>query len=438
MRGSSVGGGALGLALVLLAGCGGSSTQPSPATPSSGTGAPVLKFTLQADDGRSRDAITALSDIVADASGSTATSALTYAIDFGDGATATTSSAHHTYAAPGTFTVTATVTDAAGRKASASKDMTVKNATGAWYQTGFVAHAGSVEVRRLELTAQDGVTVRGTYQVNNGPVRSVTGTLTKPRHLRLAADGGATLEGDVPSRLGDDLDAIALLAHGDSADGLTLQFQPVTGQPSGANPKASFSLSFGDGTLVAPVASVTPVHIDATASAGTDLTYFLEYGDGFVATTAQAAHAVDAPGLPAITARVTVVDRFGRSDAATRSYNTFDLGINGEPFEKAFWTNNFGPHTEYLWISVFQRSGNQFSGGIADDTPGLPNLGVPFTAVVTGDGTHVHISAPGLNAEWDGTIQLAVKSVGDVTCTLVQHGGRHDGVTYVVRYYTDV
>nr|WP_239160435.1 ThuA domain-containing protein [Virgisporangium ochraceum] len=51
---------------------------------------------------------------------------LTYAWDFGDGGTANTANASHTYAAPGTFTATLTVTDSQGSAGYASVQITVE------------------------------------------------------------------------------------------------------------------------------------------------------------------------------------------------------------------------------------------------------------------------------------------------------------------------
>lgn len=429
----------LTLAIVVVAGCGGSSAPPagtSPTAPTpSATAAPVAALSLQVDDGRPRDAISMLSDVVADASGSTGSGTLTFAIEFGDGAVATTPIAHHTYGKAGTFAVTATATDAGGRKASTIRSIEVKNVVGAWYQAGYVPRSSKVEVRHLMLTLQEGLAVSGTYQVDGPPDRAVAGTLSPPRHLHLVANGGVVLDGDLPGRLGEDLQSITLTLQGDSLDGRQVQFLPILGSPAGDEPRAIFRMWFGNGTLVAPVASVTPVQIDAGSSRGSGLAYFLEFGDGFVATTTVAAHPVDAPALPAVAARVTVVDRFGRSDSVTQSYNTFELGINSTPFEWGFWQTTRPP----LWISFRQHSGNQFSGFIADDTPGLPLGGVPVTAVVSGDGTHIHLCSPHLGAEWEGTIQLAVKSIfSGVTLTVVQRGGRHDGTTYVVPYFSDI
>ena len=100
--------------LVVCAACGSHPpTSPSSSGPpvTAPSGAPTAAIDVKADAAGSRDAVAALSEVIVDASGSTGTG-LTYAIEFGDGATATTATAKHVYAAPSTYTVTATVTDA--------------------------------------------------------------------------------------------------------------------------------------------------------------------------------------------------------------------------------------------------------------------------------------------------------------------------------------
>src|SRR4249920_3901575 len=110
---------------VMCVACGGShqtATAPSttPATPVSGSG-PTVRFEIKVDDQSARDAVAPLSDVIIDASGSVGTGSLTFSLDYGDGFVATSSSAHHSYSAAGTYTVTATVTDGQARKASDSR-----------------------------------------------------------------------------------------------------------------------------------------------------------------------------------------------------------------------------------------------------------------------------------------------------------------------------
>jgi hypothetical protein len=137
-RGSAV---ALALFIDLCWACGGSPTQPArPDTPPAmgSPGSLVAKLDAKADELGSRDAVVALSEVIADASASTGATPLTYSLDFGDGFVTTTATARHVYRSAGTFTITATVTDAQGRKASESRQMTVKTLNGRWFEAEFV------------------------------------------------------------------------------------------------------------------------------------------------------------------------------------------------------------------------------------------------------------------------------------------------------------
>src|SRR5262245_45069337 len=127
------------LALALCLGCGSKSpTQPTtpPSTPPgpSSSADPVARVPVKVDDGTARDAIASLSDVTVDASASTGSGVMTFSIDFGDGTSAAGATARHTYTAVGTFTIVCTVTDAQGRRATDSGQVTVKAMTGRWFQ----------------------------------------------------------------------------------------------------------------------------------------------------------------------------------------------------------------------------------------------------------------------------------------------------------------
>jgi PKD repeat protein len=421
-------------AALLVAACGGSSSSTAPtSTPSSGV--PSARFTVKVDAAGSRDAVAALSDVMVDASANGI--GLSYQIDFGDGASAFAATAHHTYAASGTYTIVVTVTNREN-KSSSNASIVVHDATGSWYQAGVAKGSKRVEVRNLTIDAQSDASVRGTYRVAGNAATSFTGTLTPPRAIRLTTDGGVTLDGTLPGRLNDDAELWTLMDHGDSADGQGLDFHAITGVPDGVLPVAALSMSV-EGNLVKPIAGVTPVHLDAGASRGSGLSYFLEYGDGFVATTPQADHVVDAPSVPAqeimkewntvvsATARVTVVDRFGRSDSTSAGYQTFDFGATSTAGDgKQYW-KSWDPFAN---VSIFQRSGGQFTGFLS-----VGYVSSPCTLTVTG-GTHVHLSAPDLGLEFDGTVAIDRYYYAD-TMTLIQHGGALDGRTYVLHHSSD-
>src|SRR5262245_48822587 len=230
------------LALGLCAGCGSTSptqpTSPPSTAPAPSSIEPVARVQIKVDDGAPRDALVSMSDVVVDASSSTGSGALTFAIDFGDGGSSTTATAKHTYTAPGTFTIVATVTDAQGRKATNSSALTVKAVTGRWFQAQYVQRSSRVEIRQLNIDTQDGLTVRGVYRATGDADRSFTGTLTPPRRIQIAIAGGAGLLGVLPDRLNDEAGTWGLIAQGDGVDGQRLEFHAIVGDPTDAPPHA--------------------------------------------------------------------------------------------------------------------------------------------------------------------------------------------------------
>jgi hypothetical protein len=90
--------------------------------------------------------------------------------------------------------------------------------------------------------------------------------------------------------------------------------------------------------LFRPVAGVTEIGIDGSSSRGSGLSYFIEYGDGQVFMAARAVHVVEPAEIRVpppewirpLTARLTVVDRFGRSDAESADYFQFEMATLGD------------------------------------------------------------------------------------------------------------
>jgi len=415
----------ISVALGLSLGCGDKPpTQPSapPATPpSTSPAAPVVSLQIKVDGSTSSDVIASLSEVVVDASGSTGTAPLTFRVDFGDGTVSTSAVARHVYTAPGTFTIVAAVRDAQGREAlSATASIVVKAVTGSWFQAGYVARTSRVEVRRLSIDSQAGTTVRGTYLVAGDVDRAFTGTLIPPRDIRLTA-GGVSLEGTLPARLTDATVPWTLLAHGDSADGQRLDFRAITSAPDTPPPDASMKVSFGDDpTAWSPIAAVTPVRIDGASSRGAGLTYFIEFGDGFVATTPQATHVVDTRSSTVLMARVTVVDRFGRCDQESFEYRAFELAIGENTAIRDYWVQDYDG---FLMVEFMSRTGRNYVGRAK--LPSVPST--PAFATLS-DGPRVRIVLPELGLEYEGS--LTMYPAFGAAMTVVQHGGSLDGKTW--------
>ncbi len=423
---------AMSLALVVAA-CGSHPHPPtSPSSTAPGTtstsGGPVAAITVKVDAAGSRDAIASLSPVIVDASTSTGTG-LTYAIDFGDGTTATTAAAQHTYATPATFTITATVTDSQGRKATTTAALVVQDATGNWFQAGFAERSKRIEVRRITIDAQTGTSVRGVYRVTGEVDKFFTGTLTAPRSIRLVTDGGGVwLEGTLPGKLHDAAELWTVLDHGDGADGKTLGFHAIVGMPDTSPPAASFKVS-AEGGLERPFPALTPVHFDGSASRGSGLSSFIEFGDGTSTIGPQATRVVDANG----SARFTVVDAFGRSDAAEVPYFVLDLTYQGDGSGlEQYWQEISAGVT--FWIIFYTRSGVNYVGGMSQGctlpSPSCPSFKSTVTASMSG-ARDIRVTAPGLGVTFQGTVDH-----DGTIFTLVQSGGSQDGRTWRMRRST--
>jgi PKD repeat protein len=364
---------ALLFVVVTLAACGSKApTSPSTTTPGSGSAGSLLAaMDVKADATGARDAVAAFSEVIVDMSGSTGTN-LTYSIDFGDGFVATTATARHVYAAAGTYVITGSVT--------------------------------------------------GETRVTGTQDRAFIGSLVPPRGIRLTAEGGVTLEGTLPGKLNDAAELWALQARGDSADGQRLEFRAIAGEPTGEPPVADMQLKFGfSKTLLQPFQGLSPVEVDGSASRGVDLSYFLEFGDGVVATTSQATRVFEHRGL--LTARVTVVDRFGRVDSRSFEYGFDSIStVSGQ----SSWVTGHDV-SGALGMSFPERTGTTYEASVSS-RHGRWERG---SAVMSGDGD-VRATFPTLGIEYRGNVTLS-NNYYETTLTVVQHGGENDGRTFVMR-----
>jgi len=110
--------------------------------------------------------------------------------------------------------------------------------------------------------------------------------------------------------------ALGLRATGGPANGERLAFRPMVGEPTGPPPDAVLNHRYiAFGALFA-IRGFSPMRFDGSGSRGEGLSYFIEFGDGQVSTEPVAIHPIEEGG--SYTARLTVVDRFGRADSETR------------------------------------------------------------------------------------------------------------------------
>ena len=287
---------------------------PTPAAPSPTptAGAPALHVSVTIDSLGSAEAVAGLSNITVDASGSTG-AGLTYKTTFGDGTDATGSVVRHVYNAVGTFTVTVTVTDAAGRTDSATSSVTVASPLGWWVYRG--APHGSAVAFSVKLTDQNGSALSGVFTSLDKVPRAVTGTLSGDRTMRLTvADAGLTFEGALPGVVSPDGAVLPLVVSGGAESGDRLEFLARHGEPSGA-PDAVLRMRFFSFSAPFAIQGYSPILFDGSTSRGDDIQFFVAFGDGEYGSGSAVVHPVARVGT--YTARLVVVDRFGQSDSET-------------------------------------------------------------------------------------------------------------------------
>jgi hypothetical protein len=401
--------------LLTVAGCDHSPAPAAPTpAPSPGAG-PAASFKLTVDGAGSQDALTGVSEITVDA-GASAGSGLKYLVNFGDGATASEPIARHVYDKAGTYHITVTLTDATGRTDAASRDLAVASPLGAWIYSGYIARTRAVEVRTLTLTAQEGTTVRGVlsrYGVTDAPV---TGTLTADRRISLTIDRvGETLEGAVPSVLAPNVQAWTLAARGGPVDGETLVFKARPGDPSGPGPDATLRMRFFSFSAPFGVKQISPILFDATTSRGDGLTYFIEFGDREVAQSVTAVHPVAEAGE--YTARLTAVDRFGRADSETVTFEVKSLITKGYYVD---WEGTGG------YLTFDSQDGTAVTGRLVHYSYPEPTESSLFSGTANADGS-VRLVLQGSAGTLVGTLKMPWTDYWSNQLELTYVSGAHNG-----------
>jgi hypothetical protein len=197
---------------------------------------PIVKVALTYDSHNSVAALSGITNVKFDLSGSTG-GGLTYSVSFGDGtADAQDPVAGHVYSSPGSFTAVATVTDAVGQVSTTSRSITVTSLPAISYGTYTLLNdivnptTGQRETRDLNFTSQVGHTVTGNYSSSSGGYapRQFGGTVSDNDDIDLSlADGTIRMVGYVQlaAPYGSSPTALQVTMHGGSADGLILVFK---------------------------------------------------------------------------------------------------------------------------------------------------------------------------------------------------------------------
>jgi PKD repeat protein len=211
---------------------------------------------------------------------------------FGDGSTSTDASPVHTYGAPGTFTVTLTVTDDGGATGSTSQTVTMNLPPRASFDL-------TCSVLTCDLT--DGSTdvagkiVSRSWSFGDG----TTSAETNPRHVYAA---GGTY--DITLTVTDD----------GGMTGTTTRTVSVAASPGGSTPVAAFSISCASDTC--------DFHDQSTDTGGTLTTWSWDFGDGSAPSTSQnPRHTYSVSALTEFTVRLTVTDNLGATSTASKSFN---------------------------------------------------------------------------------------------------------------------
>ena len=222
------------------------------------------------------------------------TDTLTYSWDFGDGTTSTGTSANHTYANEGVYTVTVTVDDGDGGIVSNTLSVTVANVAPVLGLTAIPSAGDEGQVLSLFTSATDaGVNDTLTYVWDMGDGNTVTGSAVTYTY---ADDGVFT----VTVTASDDAGATDTTSSSVTIANVDPTIDALTGDVSGFEGQ---SLSWSTTTSDAGVADT--------------LTHSWDFGDGTTATGTSASHVYVDEGQYVLTLTVTDDDGGSSSQSMT-------------------------------------------------------------------------------------------------------------------------
>ena len=239
--------------------------------------------------------------------GSSSTSAVSYAWNFGDGATANSSQTNHTFTSAGTFTTTLTVTNALGQTHSTITTVTVNEVVAENTPPSAVI-SSSTAIGEAPLSISfDG---SGSYDTE-GPISS---------YLWNFGDGSQpTTEARVTYKytVAGTYSASLTVTDNQGATNTTSTPVIITGQTEeNLAPTARLTTSVTEGAI--------PLEVTFDGSTSTDpedspLTYNWNFGDGASGQGVTSTHIYTSPG--SFTATLTVTDDIGATSSTTTTIN---------------------------------------------------------------------------------------------------------------------
>jgi hypothetical protein len=243
--------------------------------------------------------------------------------------------------------------------------------------------------------------------------------------LHVTLDDGVGFDGVMPDGVYAEGAVFPLTARGGTADGQTLAFMAVEGNPASPPPDAVLRMRFFSFGAPFGVQGFSPILFDGTASRGDGLTQFIEFGDTEFAVDASAVHPIKNAGR--YTARLMVADRFGRVDSETRAFDVVSLEHQHPIFFRNDYTSGVVPEAEVLDIE--SQKGAEFSGTYGTRTGASPPYfykSLPFTGMLSGD-RDIRFVLSGSNVVLTGTLELSLCDGVKGELMLTQSGGAADG-----------
>lgn len=348
-----------------------------------------------------------------------------YSWNFGDGTpVATTPQVSHTYADPGTFTVTLTITDSLGLTATKTAEVIVAPP----HAPPTAAFAPTVAGLSVTFDASASVAAEGStiaehaWDFGDG----VTSTDAAPTH-RFAATGQYE---------------VSLVVTDDTGAESTAVTETIEVQH--AAPVAAF-------TLGATALTVTADAFGTTASDGATLTYSWNWGDGTPAGGgATATHAYGAAGTYTVT--LTVTDSLGSTHTSSQPITVAaETFLAKDAFERTVGSGWGAAEIGGSWsgtagMSVSDGAGKLSVGKSQTRTAILAGSGavdfdgsLVFSADKVADGGGIHFNFVGhKDADGEYRAKLRISAAGVVTANLAKVVGTAETVlaTKVLTGYT--